>query len=113
MGDKESCRASVFGREIFIVKSERDPCLLVHEIFKRQICGVVAVRMHESIGSVGFYISEHRIQGNAFPMCPELRPSSNAVQISGESLGRQLAKRFPIPSPQNISATVDRKFPLV
>ena len=70
--------------------------------------------MHERIGGIGFYISKHRIEGNTFPICLEFRPSSNAVQIGGEGLGGQLArKRFPIPSSQNIGAFVDRKFPLV
>ena len=41
------------------------------------------------------------------------RRSRNAEQVSGDGLGGQVAKRFPIPSPQNVSAVVDRKFPSV
>src|SRR4029077_11182088 len=113
MGDKKSRRATVFGREIFVVKSERDPRLLVHEIVQRQICTVVTVGMHESVGSIGFYICKHRIERNPFPRCAEFRPSCNTVQISGELLGWQVAKRLPIPSPQNVSPFIDRKFPSV
>src|SRR5215475_12368358 len=113
MGDKKSCRATVFGGKIFVIKAERDPRLLVQEILQRQIRGVATVGMRESIGSIGFYVCKHRIEGNAFPECAEFRPSRNAVQINRDGLGGQVAKRLPIPSPQNVSAVVDRKFPFV
>src|SRR5262249_36745044 len=89
------------------------PRLLVHEIVQRQIGGVAAVRTHESIVSISFYICKHGIERNAFPGCAEFRPSRNAVQINRNGLGGQVAKRLPIPAPQNVSAVVDGKFPLV
>src|SRR6266567_1383907 len=88
MRDKKSSRAAVFGSKIIVVKSKRDPRLLVHEIFQRKICGVATVRMHESMGGVGMNVDRNRF-------------------------GRQLAKCLPIPSAQNICALVDREFPLV
>src|SRR5712664_3663192 len=113
MGDKKSCWTTVFGRKISAVKSERDPRLLVHKILQRQICGVVTVRTHESIGGIGFYVCKQRIEGYALPRCAEFRPPRYAVQISRQGLGGQFAKRLPIPSPQYFSAVVDRKFPAV
>src|SRR6266480_5799531 len=113
MRDKKSSRAAVFGSKIIVVKSKRDPRLLVHEIFQRKICGVATVRMHESMGGVGFDVDKHRIQGNTFPMCSEFRPSRYAMNVDRNRFGRQLAKCLPIPSAQNICALVDREFPLV
>src|SRR5262245_8686342 len=69
MGDKKSCRATMFGREIFVVKAEGDPCLLVHEVFEWQIRGVVTIRMHKHILGIRLYACKYRIQGNAFPNC--------------------------------------------
>src|SRR4051812_21669109 len=109
MRDKKSCRPTVFRCEILAIKSKRDPRLPVPEILQRQVCAVVAVRMDESKRSIGLYVCKHRIEGNPFPGCAEFRPSRNAVQINGEGLGGQVAKRLPIPSPQNVSAVVDRK----
>src|SRR5216683_5673501 len=113
MGDKKSCRATVFGRKIFVIKPERNPRLLVHEVFQRQICGVVTVRMYESVVSIRFYVCKYGVEGNAFPVGAEFRPSRNTVQINREGVGRQVAKRPPVPSPQNIIPLGDRKLPLV
>src|SRR5262245_42757755 len=113
MGNKKSCRATVFGRKIFVVKTERNPRLLVQKIFQRQIRSVVSVGMNQSIAGIGFYIGEYRIEGNALPRCAEFRPARNAVQINREGLGGQVAKRLPIPSPQSIVALVNLKFPLI
>src|SRR6266480_2349061 len=106
MRDKKSSRAAVFGSKIIVVKSKRDPRLLVHEIFQRKICGVATVRMHESMGGVGFDVDKHRIQGNTFPMCSEFRPSRYAMNVDRNRFGRQLAKCLPIPSAQNICASL-------
>jgi hypothetical protein len=66
MRDEKSCRASVFGRKIFVIKAEHDPRLLVQQIVQRQICAVVTVRMYESILSIGLHVSKYRIEGNPF-----------------------------------------------
>src|SRR5262249_49146324 len=101
MRDKKSRGATVFRSKIFVVKSERDPCLLVSEIRKRQICCVVTVRTHHCILGVGFYPGKDRVERYTFPMRAELRPSCDAVQINRNVLGGQLLKRFPIPSSQS------------
>src|SRR5215472_3877285 len=54
MGDKKTCRAAVFRRKIFVVESKRDPSLLVRDVFKGQICGVVTVGMRQNILGIGF-----------------------------------------------------------
>jgi hypothetical protein len=113
MRDKKSCRATVFRDKIFVVKSERDPCLLVFEIRKRQICCVVSMRTHHCILGVGFYLAKNRVERHAFPMRAEFRPSCHAVQINRNVLGGQISKRFPIPSPQKVRTVIDRKFPLL
>src|SRR5215472_12681915 len=113
MRDKKSCGATMFRGKIFVVKSERDPCLLVSEIRKRQICCVVTVRSHHCILGVGFYLAKKDVERHTFPMRAELRPSCDAVQINRNVLGGQLSKRFPIPSSQNVRAVIDRKFPLL
>src|SRR5215472_375113 len=107
MRNKKSRWAAVLGRKITAVKTERDPRLPVHQVLQRQICRVVAVRTHQGIRSIGFYVCKHRIEGNAFPRCAELRPSRNAVYISREGLGGQGAKCLTIPSPQDVGAIVD------
>src|SRR5262249_56742021 len=43
----------------------------------------------------------------------ELRPPRHAVQIRGERLGRQAAKRSPIPPPEDVGSLLDREFPLL
>jgi hypothetical protein len=43
MRDKKSGRATVFRRKIFVIKPERDPGLLVQEIFQRQVGCVITV----------------------------------------------------------------------
>src|SRR5437867_8751494 len=111
MRDKKSCGATVFGGKIFVVKSERDPCLLVSEIRERQICYVVTIGTHHCILGVGFYLAEDCVERHTFPMRAELRPSRHAVQINRNVLGGQLSKRFPIPSSQNVRSIIDRKLP--
>src|SRR4051795_12538910 len=106
MRDKESCRSTVFRGKIFVVKSERDPCLLVSEIRKREICCVVTIGTHHCILGVGFYFAKDRVERHAFPMRAELRPSSHAVQINRYILGGQLSKRLPTPSSQNLPAVL-------
>jgi len=69
MGDKKPRWAAVFRRKILVVKSEGDPRLLVHEVFQRQICRVVTIRMHEGELGIGFDCCKERIKGNAFPSC--------------------------------------------
>src|SRR5258705_1581194 len=105
--------AAVLRRKIFVIKPERDPRLLVHKIFQRQVRGVVAVRTHHGVLSIRFYVCKQSVERYAFPSCPELRPSCNAVYVDRDGLGGQFAERLPIPSPQNVRAVVDRKFPLV
>src|SRR5262249_29674216 len=83
------------------------------EVFQGHIRRVVPVRTNQSIGSVGLYVSEQRLQGNAFPRCGQLRPPRNTVQIDCNSLAGQVAKRFPIPPLQNILAVIDHKLPSV
>ena len=46
-------------------------------------------------------------------MRAEFRPARDAVEVDGDVLSGQLAKRLPVPPSQNITAIVDRKFPLV
>src|SRR5215472_14147998 len=111
MRDKKSCGATVLRGKIFVVKSERDPCLLVSEIRKRQICCVVTIGTHHCILGVGFYLAKDRVERHALAMRAELRPSRHAVQINRNVLGGQLPKRFPIPSSQNVRSVVDRKLP--
>src|SRR5438270_9894967 len=101
MRDKKSCGAAVFRGKIFVVKSERYPCLLVSEIRKRQICCVVTVGTHHCILGVSFFLAKDGVERHAFPMRAELRPSRDAVQISRNVLGGQLPNRFTIPSTQN------------
>src|SRR5215469_5083940 len=113
MRDKKSCGATVFRDKIFVVKSERDPCLLVSEIRKRQIRGVVTIGSHHSILGVGFYLAEDGVERHAFPMRAELRPSRHTVQIDRNVLGGQFPKRFPIPSSQNVPSIIDRKLPFL
>src|SRR6185312_12218592 len=113
MRDKKSCGATVFTRKIFVVESERDPCLLVSEIRKRQIRCVVTIGPHHRILGVGFYLAEDGVERHAFPMRAELRPSRHAMQINRNVLSWQLPKRLPIPSVQNVRSIVDRKLPFV
>src|SRR5215470_6845867 len=101
MRDKKSCGTTMLGCKIFVVKSERDPCLLIPKIVERQICSVVTIGTHHCILGVGFYLAKDRVERHAFPMRAELRPSRHAVQIDRNVLGGQLPKRFPIPSSQN------------
>src|SRR5215467_13299274 len=108
MRDKKSCGATVFRGKIFVVKSERDPCLLVSEIRKRQICCVVTIGTHYCILGVGFYLAKDHVERHTFPMRAELRPSRHAVQINRNILGGQLSKRFPIPSSQKVRAVINR-----
>src|SRR5215472_12152715 len=111
MRDKESCGATVFSGKIFVVKSERDPCLLVSEIRKRQVCCVVTIGTHHCILGVAFYLAKDGVERDAFPMRAELRPSRHAVEINRNVLGWQFPKGFPIPSSQNVRSIVDRKLP--
>src|SRR5437868_8983369 len=113
MRDKKSCRATMFRGKIFVIKSKGDPCLLVSEIRKRQICCVVTIGTHHCILGVGFYFAKDRVERHAFPMRAKLRPSRHAVQINRNVLGGQLSKRFPIPSSEKVRAVINRKFPLL
>src|SRR5256885_16848092 len=92
MRDKKPCRATVFRGKISVVKSERDPCLLVSEIRKRQICCVVTIGTHHCILGVGFYLAKDGIERHALPMRAELRPSRHAVQINCNVLRGQLPR---------------------
>src|SRR4029434_4996353 len=111
--DKKPCRSAVFGGKIFSVKAEGDPRLPVPEVVQRQVSGVVTVRTHHCVRSICLHVCKHRVERHAFPGRAEFRPSRDAVQINREDLGRQIAKRLPVPSPQNIRAVVDHKFPAV
>src|SRR3954465_13348665 len=111
MRDKKSRRSTVFRGKIFVVKSERDPCLLVSEIRKRQIWCVVTIGTHHCILGVGFYLAKDRVERHAFPMRTELRPSRHTVQINRCVFGGRFSKRLPIPSPQKVRSIVDRKLP--
>src|SRR5438552_13032967 len=111
MRDKKSCGATMFGGKIFVIKSKGDPCLLVSEIRKRQICCVVTIGTHHYILGVGLYLAKDGVERHAFPMRAELRPSRHAVQTNRDFLGGQISKRFPIPSSQNVRSIVDRKLP--
>src|SRR5215469_11265253 len=113
MWDEKSCGATVFRGKIFVVKSGRDPCLLISEIVQWQIRGVITIGTHHCILGVGFYLGKDRVEGHAFPMCAEFRPSRHAVQVNTDVLRGQLSKRFPIPSSQNARSIVDRKLPLL
>src|SRR4051812_7040679 len=111
MRDKKSCGATVFRSKISAIKSERDPCLLISEVRKREICCVVTVGTHHCIPGVGFYFAKDRVERHALPMRAELRPSRHAVQINRNVLGGHLSKRLPTPSSQNAPAVIYRKFP--
>src|SRR5215510_16514073 len=107
MRDKKSRGAAVFRRERIVIKSKRHPSLFVHEIGQWHISGVVTVRVHHGVLSIGFYIFEQGIEGNALPSRIEFRPSRDAVYISRNGFGGQAAKRLPIPSPQDLTAVAD------
>src|SRR5215510_14492448 len=113
MWNQKSRWAAVFGCEILVFISERNPRLVVKEIFQGQICCVTAIRMHQGMGRVRFYLCQQSIDGDAFQVSAEFGPSRHTVQINLDGLGGQVAKRFPIPSPQLISAVIDCELPLI
>src|SRR5262249_36316911 len=103
----------MLGGKICPIKFECDPGLLVDDILQRKVCRVVAIRTEHRIGQICFYICKQDVKRNPFPRRTEFRPSRYAMYINREGLSGQVTKRLPIPSPQNIRAVVDRKFPLV
>src|SRR5215510_10363064 len=113
MWNQKSRWATMFRCQIFVFISKCNPRLVGKEIFQRQVCGVTAIRMHQGMGRVRFYICQQSIDGDAFPVSAEFGPSRHTVQINLDSLGGQVAKRFPIPSPQLISAVIDCELPLI
>src|SRR4029077_1036027 len=113
MRDEKSRGAAVFWLKIGTVVFERDPGLLVCNIFQREVGRVVPVRTEHCIGQICFYICKQDIKRNPFPRCTEFRPSRYAMDINRDGLGGQLAERLPIPSLQNITAVVDGKFPAI
>src|SRR5262249_51655172 len=100
------------GESLFFI-SERNPRLVVKGIFQGQVCCVTPIRVHQGMGRVRFYLSQQSIDGDAFPVSAEFGPSRHTVQINLDGLGGQVAKRFPIPSPQLISAVIDCELPLI
>src|ERR1700745_1029766 len=100
MRDEQPRGAAVLWFEVFAIEAKGDPRLSVFEIVERKIRGVVAVGMSHDIGSVRLHPRKECVEGDAFPSRAEFRPSRHAVQVDGRGFGWQLAKRFPIPSPQ-------------
>src|ERR1700757_3276124 len=114
MRDEQPRWATVLWFEVFAVEAKGDPRLSVFEIVERKIRGVVAVGMSHDIGSVRLRTCKKCIERDAFPSGSELRPSRHAVQVDSRGFGWQLAKRFPIPSPQQrIVFVPDRKLPAI
>src|ERR1700756_2551480 len=113
MRDEKARGAAVFRGKICTIKFERDPGLLVDNIFHRKVCCVVAIRTEHRIGQICLYICKQDIKRDPFPRCTEFRPSRYAMDINRDGLGGQLAERLPIPSLQNITAVVDGKFPAI
>src|SRR5580698_2317395 len=105
--------AAVFGLQVGTVVFERDPGLLVHDIFQWEVCRVVAVRTKHRILKVCLYVCKQNIERNSLPWCCELRPTGYTVQINRELFRGQLTKRLPIPSLQNVPAVIDSKFPAI
>src|SRR5262249_4426591 len=113
MGNEKPRRAAVFGLKIGTVVFERNPGLLVHNIFEGQVRGVVAIRAEHRVRQVCLYVCKQNIERNTFPGCAEFRPSRYTVQIDRDIFGGQLTKRLPIPSLQNVAAVIDGKFPAI
>src|SRR5262249_45327595 len=102
MRNEEPSGASMLGLEIRSTEAKGDPRLSVQEILQRQIGGVVAVGVDECMGSIRLHPRKERIERDALPGRSELRPPRHTVDIDGERLGRQAAKRFPVPPPEDV-----------
>src|ERR1700746_416737 len=113
MRDEKPRGAAVFRGKICTIKFERDPGLLVDNIFHRKVCCVVAIRTEHRIGQICLYICKQDIKRNPFPRCTEFRPSRYAMDINRDGLGGQLAERLPIPSLEDFTAVIDGKFPAI
>src|SRR5262245_32112690 len=113
MWNEEPGRASVLGLEIRSTEAKGDPRLSVQEILQRQIGRVVAVGVDERIGRVRLQPREEHVDRDALPGRSELRPPGHAVQIRRERLGRQAAKRLPVPTPEDIVSLLDGELPLL
>src|SRR5262249_45715584 len=113
MGNEEPRRAAVFGRKIGAIKFEREPGLLVHNIFQREVRRVIAIRTEHCVGEILFYVSQQGVEQNTFPRSAEFRPSCYTVNVNSDMFGGQLAKRLPIPALHDVAAVVNRKFPAI
>src|SRR5262252_10406679 len=100
MRDEQPHWTTVFGLQILAIKSKGDPCLSVLEIIERKIGRVVAEGVSHDVGSLRLHIRKQGVERDTLPRGSKLRPSRHTMQVHGGGFGRQRAKCFPVPSPQ-------------
>jgi hypothetical protein len=89
----------MLGLQLLAVVAERDPGLVVGQVFQGQVGALAAVGGDQREAGAGLHPLQEGVQRHPLPGGAELGPVGDAVEVDGDLLAGQGAEAGPVPAP--------------